>query len=93
MLTPYRLKNAPDLVPALAAQFDFSLVEECWDYQECEKYYEFILLNKPVFVVIYDKGIINDEKQWRNLCDNLLAYDYFVLGLPLQLNGKWVKNC
>jgi hypothetical protein len=47
------LKNATDLVPALAPSFDWALNEECVSYRECGAYRPFTRAGKPVFVLEY----------------------------------------
>lgn len=51
------LKNALPLVPELADRFDFALVEQCAEYDECERAQPFLDLGKPVFIVEYDTPI------------------------------------
>lgn len=47
------LKNATDLVSALAPRFDFAVVEECFQYDECDRYSPFVKRGKPVYEVEY----------------------------------------
>lgn len=49
------LKNALDLVPHLAAKYDFSVNEQCHEYNECGQLNPFLKLGKAVFVVEYTK--------------------------------------
>jgi hypothetical protein len=48
------LKNSTGLVSALAARFDFAVVEQCLQYDECERYRPFIRRGKPVYEVEYE---------------------------------------
>lgn len=47
------LKNALDLIPQLAAKYDFSVNEQCHEYNECSELNPFIALGKAAFVVEY----------------------------------------
>jgi hypothetical protein len=48
------LKNDSDQVEDLVDFFDWSLVEECYEYDECEAYSPFIEAGKAVFAVSYE---------------------------------------
>jgi len=47
------LKNSANLVSALAPRFDFAVVEQCLQYDECERYRPFVRRGKPVYEVEY----------------------------------------
>jgi hypothetical protein len=51
------LKNAVDLVPALVADFDFAVNEECAAFDECEALVPFIEAGKAVLHVEYDVAV------------------------------------
>jgi hypothetical protein len=48
------LKNSTGLVSALAGRFDFAVVEQCLQYDECERYRPFVRRGKPVYAVEYE---------------------------------------
>ncbi len=48
------LKNDLDQVPALHNAFDFAVVEQCFQYDECGKTRPFRRARKPVFAVEYE---------------------------------------
>jgi hypothetical protein len=48
------LKNDPKQVGQLVHQFDFAIVEECFQYQECGYYKPFIARDKAVFEAEYE---------------------------------------
>ena len=48
------LKNDPDQVRALVGSFDFAVVEECFEYEECEKFSPFVEAGKAVFTAEYE---------------------------------------
>lgn len=47
------LKNTGDLIPNLINLFDFSINEQCVQYNECSVYKPFWNLNRPVFGIQY----------------------------------------
>ncbi|ORY29001.1 glycoside hydrolase superfamily, partial [Naematelia encephala] len=53
------LKNAGDLLQAypkqLVSAFDFSVIESCHEYDECDDYAPFLAAGKPQIIVEYDK--------------------------------------
>lgn len=48
------LKNDPDQAKQLVGQFDFAVVEECFQYNECRRFSPFIAQNKAVFEAEYE---------------------------------------
>ena len=50
------LKNSPGLVPDVVDEFDFAVVEQCFQYDECGRYADFIRANKSVWAVEYELG-------------------------------------
>ena len=51
------LKNALDLAPDLVDDFDWALVEECVQFDECDLVQPFLDEDKAVFVVEYEATI------------------------------------
>lgn len=47
------LKNSTDLVVELVPAMDFSIVEECFKYKECDQYLPMTKAGKPVFQLEY----------------------------------------
>lgn len=47
------LKNTGDLAGSLSSIYDFAIVEQCLQYNECDSYSPFKELNKPIFGVEY----------------------------------------
>ncbi|RMY08883.1 hypothetical protein D0866_14701 [Hortaea werneckii] len=47
------LKNAAEIVSDIEADVQFSVVEECTEYEECGNFAPFINANKPVFQIEY----------------------------------------
>jgi hypothetical protein len=48
------LKNDPRQAQALLGRFDFAIVEQCFQYEECDSYSPFIRAGKPVFEAEYE---------------------------------------
>jgi len=48
------LKNDPQQVPQLAGRFDFAIVEQCFQYRECNNYSPFVERGKAVFEAEYE---------------------------------------
>lgn len=53
------LKNSAGLARALAGRFDFAVVEQCLQYDECERYRPFVRRGKPVYGVEYEDTAAN----------------------------------
>ena len=47
------LKNDTAQVRALVKDFDFAVVEQCFEFRECGSYSPFVRARKPVFVAEY----------------------------------------
>jgi hypothetical protein len=48
------LKNSSGLAGAMAGRFDFAVVEQCLQYDECDRYRPFVTRRKPVYEVEYE---------------------------------------
>lgn len=51
------LKNDPDQIADLYSYFDFAILEDCFQYDWCDKALPFISARKPVFAVEYTDRI------------------------------------
>lgn len=51
------LKNDPEQVKQLVGDFDFAVVEECFSYDECERFSPFVEAGKAVFVAQYEEPL------------------------------------
>jgi hypothetical protein len=80
------LKNATDLVPRLARDFDFAVVEQCLQFQECPAYLPFIEQHKAVMLAEYTAPSVAECTQAR-----LLKFSLAFLGVAL--NGKKYSQC
>ena len=50
------LKNDPEQVEQLLGSFDFAVVEECFAYDECERFSPFVTAGKAVFEAEYESA-------------------------------------
>jgi len=50
------LKNDPEQVRQLLGSFDFAVVEECFAYEECERFSPFVAAGKAVFEAEYESA-------------------------------------
>lgn len=50
------LKNAGDIIPAVLGRMQWSVNEQCAQYDECDTYAPFVEAGKPVFHIEYPKG-------------------------------------
>ncbi|MGV6857757.1 MAG: endo alpha-1,4 polygalactosaminidase [bacterium] len=82
------LKNAADLVPQLVNLFDFSVVEQCYQYNECEAYSPFIARNKAVLEAEYPEPLAVDQAN----CDASAGLGFSLGFYPMDLDGG-VLNC
>jgi hypothetical protein len=79
------LKNDTDQVGALLPYFDWSLDEQCFEYQECAKLLPFINAGKPVFEVEY-------SLQRSRFCPRAKALGFNAMRKHLDL-GAWLQRC
>ncbi len=87
------LKNDLNQINDLVDFFDFSVNEECHQYNECDLLMPFIQKNKPVFNIEYDEIYINDETAFQNLCEDAKNRNFRTLVMPYELDGSFVKSC
>ena len=74
------LKNATDLVPDLVADFDWSLVEECAQYDECDAYVPFVEAGKAVLAAEY-------TPKSDSVCAVARALGLSMVFFPMDLDG------
>ncbi|PIE56018.1 MAG: endo alpha-1,4 polygalactosaminidase [Desulfobulbus propionicus] len=87
------LKNDLDQVDDLVYFFDFSVNEQCFEYNECGKLQPFIRQSKPVFNVEYNKKYVNDEKSRNELCKKSRKRQFTTLILPVNLDDSYRFSC
>lgn len=80
------LKNDAELVNSLVDQFDFSIAEQCFDYNECGSYSPFVGQGKAVLVAEYKT--FNS-----NLCQKAKALSFSLAFYDLNLDGRRYQAC
>jgi hypothetical protein len=84
------LKNDLNQIEDLVNDFDLSVNEECFQYEECELLNPFIANNKPVFNAEY---IYHTEEEREGLCSESKALGFYTLVLPLGLDDSFRFSC
>jgi len=79
------LKNDPDQAKALEPYYDGTVVEQCFQYQECDSFLPFVNSGKPVFEVEY-----NLAKS--RFCAKAKKLDFNAMKKHLNL-GPWLSRC
>lgn len=87
------LKNDLDQIPDLVDFFDFSINEQCHEFDECDSLLAFIDAGKPVFVAEYADPFVNDAAARAAMCDEARAANLRTLVLPLDLDDSLRFSC
>ncbi len=88
------LKNDLDQVEILEPFFDFSVNEQCHQYNECNKLQPFIENNKPVFNAEYAQEYVDNTNGARDrMCTDAIAKGFRTLVLPMDLDGSFRYSC
>lgn len=86
------LKNSPDQAKALEPYFDFSVVEQCHQYNECNQYLPFKNANKAIFNMEYNSKY-KQSNNFNTMCKNAKKYGMHSAVYSLSLNGSYYKSC
>lgn len=84
------LKNDLDQIPELVELFDFSVNEQCHEYNECEALKPFIDADKPVFNAEYKAAYRTNPAA---ICPASKALGLQTLILPLDLDDSFRISC
>ncbi len=87
------LKNDLDQVAELVAYFDFSVNEQCHEYDECDALAPFIAAGKPVFNAEYAERYVSDAAERAALCAAARAQGLRTLVLPVDLDDSLRFSC
>jgi hypothetical protein len=87
------LKNDLDQIPDLVSDFDFSVNEQCHEFDECDHLSPFVDAGKPVFIAEYLDLYVNDEGARNAMCAASRAGNYRALVLPLDLDDSFRFSC
>ena len=84
------LKNDLNQVTRLVDYFDFSVNEQCHEYDECELLLPFISADKPVWNAEYRQDFVDDPS---SVCPAALSLGLRTLILPLDLDDSFRITC
>jgi hypothetical protein len=87
------LKNATEIVDALAGDFDLAMNEECHMYAECDVYGAFLDLGKPVLNAEYAATAGEAAALAAQICPQATAAGLRTLILPLDLDDSFRTSC
>lgn len=87
------LKNNLNQVAELEPFFDFSVNEQCFQYDECDLLEPFITAGKPVLTVEYESSYIESSAIRENMCTQVVAMNFSTLVLPLDLDDSFRYSC
>lgn len=91
------LKNAGAIIPRVIDQMQWSVNEQCVQYNECDVYEAFIRAGKPVFHLEYPKEDVNNNERVSTTkadtaCSNAAAEEFSTLIKNMNLD-TWVQAC
>ncbi len=84
------LKNDLDQIVELEPYYDFSVNEQCHEYDECDKLLPFINANKPVFNAEYAQKYVDNRD---DMCSHSISLGFKTLILPLDLDDSFRVSC
>ncbi|MCU7834316.1 MAG: endo alpha-1,4 polygalactosaminidase [gamma proteobacterium symbiont of Taylorina sp.] len=87
------LKNDLNQISELVDFFDFSVNEQCYEYDECNTLVPFINKGKPVLNAEYLDEYINDSNAREDLCQIANKQQFSTLILPLDLDDSFRYSC
>ncbi len=82
------LKNDPSQVRQLVGDFDFAVVEQCFQYDECGRFRPFIRAGKAVFSVEYETPKRRFCSRARKLRFSSIGKEYDLFARPWQPCGR-----
>lgn len=88
------LKNNLNQIIELVDYYDFSVNEQCHEYDECNTLRPFIDANKPVLNIEYKQEYVDNTSGERdNMCSNTISLKFNTLVLSLDLNDSFRFSC
>lgn len=84
------LKNDLDQIPELLPYYDFSVNEQCHEYDECEALLPFISAGKPVWNAEYKQEYVSDSSE---ICSDAQMLGLRTLVMPLDLDDEFRISC
>lgn len=88
------LKNAGAIIPSVLSSVDFSVNEQCAQYNECDTFTPFTDDDKPVFQIEYPRGAPGGIKTAaaKDSCGSKGSEDFSIVLKGMDLDG-WVQYC
>jgi hypothetical protein len=80
------LKNDPEQAARLVGDFDFAIVEQCFQYEECGKFSPFVRAGKAVFEAEY-------ELPTADFCERAKALDFSAIRKSYNLFAQPFEPC
>jgi hypothetical protein len=87
------LKNDLDQVNELVEYYDFSINEQCHEFEECNLLSPFTDSGKPVLNAEYEEKFIANAADRQSLCDASINEHISTLILPIQLDDSFRFSC
>lgn len=90
------LKNDLEQVEALVDYYDFSINEQCFQYNECDLLLPFIQAGKPVLHAEYpgeEGGLSLSDRSVEALCSAAKKLQFSTLVLPVALDDSFRVDC
>lgn len=87
------LKNDLEQIPLLVDYYDFSVNEQCHEFDECGELQPFIDAGKPVLNAEYADSFVADAAQRSQMCDDALSLSLRTLVLPIDLDDGFRFSC
>jgi hypothetical protein len=84
------LKNDLEQISRLSRYFDFSVNEQCHEFDECEALLAFVSADKPVWNAEYQQDFVDDPA---SICPTSLRLNLRTLILPLDLDDTFRITC
>ena len=87
------LKNAGAIIPRVLPQVEFSVNEQCLQYNECDQFQPFIQAGKPVFHIEYPGGVPKVKAgDVKKICGDASAKGFSTVMKEMDL-GEAVEYC
>lgn len=87
------LKNDLSQVEELIDYFDFSVNEQCFAFNECERLLPFVENGKPVLNIEYLDKFVTDKTERERLCSQSVDNQFSTLILPFLLDDDFRHSC
>jgi hypothetical protein len=87
------LKNDLDQIDQLVEYFDFSVNEQCHEFDECDRLAPFTGAGKPVLNAEYESELATDPVRRQSLCDAAEEANFSTLILPVELDDSFRYDC